>query len=175
MRKLIILVLLCLLTACSNAYYVKAYKSDAEIYRGNEQELKSRFTTVNFNDFEFFLEWYTYDNTFINRPPYKLFVVLAPKNQDLENVSIESVMLGSSLGNSYEISESVEFPVILRNNPELKRSSYTFEPAFDFRFSNEEIIRSEIVILITVRGKVERKVLKHRWLPIRVKHYAPIV
>lgn len=161
------------LVGCSNEYYVEAYKSEAEISSKNEDLLRSRFTEVEFDDFNLFLEWFTYDNSTINKAPYKLFIVIEPKNLNFEAVSIESIAIKSSFNNEYKISPKIEFPVIISNKGIAKRSSYTFEPAFDFRFKKEEVIDTEITVKVLSGG--ETKVIKHKWLPIRVKHYAPIV
>ena len=170
---LIFAIVLFALFGCTNEYYVEAYKSESEIHSQDEHVLRSRFTEVEFDDFFLFLEWFTYDNNTINVAPYKLFVVLEPKNSNVESVSIESVEIKSSLNNKYDIFPEVEFPVIIHSKGVSKRSSYTFEPAFDFKFKKEEVIESEIRVKILKSG--ETKVIRHKWLPIRVKHFAPIV
>lgn len=174
MRLFFILPIIALVLAgCTNEYYVEAYKSEAEISSQNENLLKSRFTEVEFDGFRLFLEWYTYDNKTINRAPYKLFVVIEPKNSSFDAISIESININSNLNIKYEISPKIKFPVVLSNKGALTRSSYTFEPAFDFRFKKKEVIETEIRVKVLGSGNVE--MIKHKWFPIRVKHYAPII
>ena len=173
MRALLLCFISFFLVSCSNEYYVKAYKTESEIHRGDQVELRSRFSTIEFEGLYLHLEWYTYDNFIINRPPYKLFVVSEPKSSDFERIEVVEISLSSSLGREYVIDSGV-FPVTLKNE-NMKRDSHTFEPALSFRFGKKEKISSSIKIRIFTKNSVLEKELKLRWEPVKVKHYAPII
>ncbi|SMF67029.1 hypothetical protein SAMN02745866_04288 [Alteromonadaceae bacterium Bs31] len=173
MRALSLYFISLLLLSCSNEYFVKAYKTESEIRRGDQVELLSRFSTIEFKDLYLHLEWYTYDNFIINRPPYKLLVVSEPKSSDFERIEIVDVALSSSLGREYSIDSGV-LPVTLKNE-NMGRDSHTFEPALSFRFGKKEKISSIIKLIIFTKNGVLEKELNLRWEPVEVKHYAPIV
>ena len=173
MIKMISILVFLLMSSCSNEYYVNAYKTEHEINSLNDELLQSRFTTEEFKDFNLHLEWNTYDNQIINKAPYKLYLVLEPKSNYIKKIEINSVNLLSSKNTSYIVG-SRKWPVMLANINN-KRDSVIFNPPFNFDFNNNEQIESIIEIKVIYKDKAVLKKLRHKWIPIKVKKYAPFV
>jgi len=176
MKKLYcIIILLFFLLSCTNAYDVEAYKSASAIDKDLQELLRNRFTLIEFADVNLFLEWNTYDNEIINKSPYKLFIKVEAKNKNFRSIAIQDVIITSSLGKKYSFLHSVSFPVRLASDGGSKNKTYLFEPAFYFDFYRKEEVTTEISISIELQTKTIDKIVKHKWLPIRVKNFAPIV
>ncbi|QBG47702.1 hypothetical protein EGM51_09965 [Verrucomicrobia bacterium S94] len=158
-----------------SSYYVEAYKPESSVISKNQDELHHRFTTFEYEDANIHLEWYTYDNQKINVAPYKLFVVVEPKSEELKKVNITSISISSSLGEIYEFSPSTQWPTVLNVTNVDRRVSHTFEPGFMFKFEEKEEISTQVEFEIKTKDKVRKETIDIKWVPIRVKHAAPIV
>ena len=158
-----------------STYYVETYKPDGIVTGGDEAALRTRLTPFEFDHVTVFLEWYTYDNATINTAPYKLFVVVEPKSPLLRSVDITSVSISSSLGHDYSFAPSMRWPTVLTVTNTEKRVSHTFEPGFMFEFEQKEDVMTHIEIRIRSEGSVQEETIDVKWVPVRVRHAAPIV
>ncbi len=81
----------------------------------------------------------------------------------------------SSLGREYEFGAATQWPTVLAITNGQERVSHTFEPAFMFQFEEKEEISTRIEIQIRSEDQVQKKAIDVRWIPVRVRHAAPIV
>lgn len=174
LRNVLVLLLLSLIASCRNTYFVESYKPKAVIGLDDTSLLESRFTSLSYEGFILHLEWFTYDNEVINKLPYKLFVVLEPLNDLVLGIEFLDVLVTSSKGYKYEFINGI-IPFSLSNNSELKRSSITLEPAFEFDFHGNERIKTEMRLLVKYKDSTHTYTIEHEWHPVRVKMYAPVV
>ena len=158
-------------------YYVEAYKSLKTINSGNDEKLSDRFDAYELDNAILYIEWYTYDNKVINQSPYKLLVNVKSKNNKLQSIFITEIKIISSLGKRYKVYEHDSMPVLVYSKKTSSDSiSYkVFEPAFNFNFKQNEEIELQMTLDLIINGSRETKVIKDKYSPVRVKHYAPVV
>lgn len=153
-------------------YYVEDYKPEAIVSRGDIEELQSRFTALDFKHATLHLEWYTYDNRKINRGPYKLRMSLGSQSPDFQHLEIDEIEIESDRGVSYHFAETIQWPIVLKA---VGSQPHILEPSFPFQFHQHEIIITKFKIRIHSHQSVEEKTINMKWLPVRVKHLAPLV
>lgn len=158
-----------------STYYVEDYKPKSVVESHNQEALLARGYPFEFRHVTVDLEWFTYDNGTINIAPYELFVVVKPKSTRLRRIDIVSVSLKSSLNRHYSFSPSTQWPVVMdiKNCNDLV--SHTFKPAFWFQFDKKEEISTRIELLIHTVDEVKREMIDVQWVPVRVKHRAPLI
>lgn len=156
-------------------HIVHTYKPEAVVERGNHDELDRR--PAYFPDAAAMIdvEWYTYDNQVIDRPPYKLSIGIERRVPDLDRVMLDEVRVRSSKGRTYAFSDTLRWPVIIEIEPETGRGNQTLEPAFHFGHGEGEEITTRIRLRMMTSAGERPVVLETRWLPMRVKRWVPIV
>lgn len=158
-----------------STYYVETYKPEQIALRGIQKELQSRFYDVNMNDYTLNIEWFTYDNKVINKPPYNLFLVIDPKNNKVNKVYIDKIKVSSTLDKQYKFDKELPRIIYKRTDGVLNRQSYKFSESFDFQFDSKEQIVLTFTIVTEYDDQTISKDFEIKFLPIKVKHYAPIV
>lgn len=159
----------------ASTYYVEAYKPEDVVASKDAAALRDRFTTFELDLARVHLEWNTYDNDVINEAPYKLLVVVEPLAPELRAVQISSLEVTSSLGSEYAFDESIEWPIIAEIAGDTTRLSWKFDPGFMFRFDDQEIVSSRVVLAFDDGAHLSEHSLDVRWMPVHVRHVAPIV
>lgn len=154
---------------------VHAYKPAEAVERGNREELQPRFSAFRDAAATINLEWFTYHNEVIDRPPYKLFIRIDPKVPDLQRVIVDEVRIESSLGRGYAFSDTLRWPVGIDIDHEQGYSSVWLEPAFMFGYREGEEITTRIRMRMVTSAGERAVVLETRWVPVLVTHFSPIV
>lgn len=156
-------------------HIVHTYKPEAVVERGSYDELDRRPAYFPDPAAMIDLEWYTYDNQVIDRPPYKLSIGVERRVADLGRVMVDEVRVRSSKGRTYAFSETLRWPVIIEIEPETGRGYQTLEPAFPFGHGEREEITTRIRLRMVTSAGERPVVLETRWLPVRVKRWVRIV
>jgi hypothetical protein len=159
----------------ASTYTVETYKTREVIARGDEKILSGRFTPFHFENVTVFLEWYTYDNDRINTAPYKLFVRVDPRSPAVRSVEVLAVSVTSSRGYEYSFSPATEWPVVLSFEKSTEYAAHIFEPAFMFRFDEDESVFTRISFTISSDDGVETETIEAEWIPVRLRRVAPMV
>lgn len=154
---------------------VQAYKPWETVERGNRDDLRRRFSPFRDPAATINLEWFTYDNEVIDRPPYKLFIRIDPKVPDLERVMVDEVQIRSSLRRSYAFSDILRWPVGITIDHKTGYGAVVLEPAFMFGYREGEEITTRIRLRMVTSSGERTVVLETRWVPVRVTRFTPIV
>lgn len=153
---------------------VHAYKPAEAVERGNRDELDDRASAFRDEAATINLEWFTYDNEVIDRPPYKLRIDIDPKRPDLRRAMIDEVRIRSSVGAAYAFADTLRWPVPIEIDPETG-GSVLLEPAFWFGYGEGEEITTRIRLRMVTDAGERPVVLETRWVPVRVIRFVPIV
>lgn len=155
---------------------VHAYKPAEAVKRGDREELRPRFSAFRDPAATINLEWFTYDNEVIDRPPYKLFIQIQPRVPDLQRVIVDEVRIQSSLGRRYAFSDTLRWPVTISIDHEHGYGSAArLEPAFMFGYRVGEEITTRIRMRMVTSSGERAVVLETRWVPVLVTRFSPIV
>jgi hypothetical protein len=156
-------------------YRVHAYKPAEEVRRGDPEELRMRLSAFPDPAANIELEWYSYDNKVINRPPYKLFIRIEPRVPDLQRVMVDEVRIQSSLGRVHEFADTIRWPVAIPIDHEEGYGTALLEPAFMFGYGEGEEITTRIRLRMVTTSGERSVVLETRWLPVRVTRFTSVV
>jgi hypothetical protein len=154
---------------------VHTYKPEAVVQRGNPDELDRRPAYFPDAAAMIYMEWYTYDNEVIDRPPYKLSIGIQARVPTLRRVMVDEVQIRSSKGRTYAFSDTLRWPVVIEIDPEKGGGYRTLEPAFPFGYGEGEEITTRIRLRMVTDAGERPVLLETRWLPVRVKRWVPIV
>lgn len=157
-------------------HVVHTYKPAEAVARGNHDELARRFAGFPDPAAMISLEWNTYDNPVVNRPPYKLYISVQTRVPDLRRVMVDEVRIRSSRGRTYTFSDTLRWPLAIDIDPREEYAGMRLEPAFPFGHGEGEEITTRIRLrMVTSTGEERPVVLETRWVPVRVKRWVPIV
>lgn len=156
-------------------HVVHTYKPEEVVERGRHDELDRRSAYFPDAAAMIDLEWHTYHNEVIDRPPYKLAIGVQPRVPDLRRVMVDEVQIRSSHRRTYTFSDTLRWPVAVEIVPAKGGGYVILEPAFEFGHGEGEEITTRIRLrMVTATGE-RPVVLETRWLPVRVKRWVPIV
>jgi hypothetical protein len=147
------------------------YKPTELIEENNRTLLKNRLNKFEYESVNVFLEWSTFDNNIIHRPPYKLYLVIEPRDSSLKRVLVTGIEVKSDL-QTYEVQDSWPVEMSIEYG---KRTSHLFEPAFLFNFRDNENVRTKIDFEFISKNGIMKESLVTKWAPISVTHVAPIL
>ena len=161
---------------CAMIYYSQDYKPEELVLKNDEIGLRNRFYYFYEDKCRLTVEWNTYDNKVIYKPPYKLFMVSSCK-EIVEEVYVDSVKIISDKNKEYYFADTIRTPIYLyRSFRRDSLQSFQSEPGFDFNFSGGEKINMKFIYHIKSKnGNIETRKFDIKFIPITVKHYAPIV
>ncbi|WP_159888717.1 hypothetical protein [Paenibacillus puerhi] len=89
---------------------------------------------------------------------------------------MDKIEVASNFNGKYPFSSIlIPVPIYNRVDGHLKRQSYKFSELFNFDFDNKEEVILNFTIISEYENEVKNKEVKINYLPIKVKHAAPIV
>lgn len=174
--SIIVLVGMVVLLVFDRTYDTYRYVVDS-VYESKDQEkIWSRFYEIQYENFNFNIEWYTYDNKDITRGPYKLYMVVEPKS-NIEYIKVNNLKITSSMNNIYSFDKINNWPVeIYRFQNEYTRQSFQFEDIFDFNFRKKETIILEFEIIYKINWMVEKQeYIRLKFVPVIVEEWDSLV
>ena len=156
-------------------YYVAGYRNTAVVETDSLEQIRDRFYPVEFDSCTINLEWNTYDNADITSGPYKLLVVVVPKTDHLQRVTIRSLDLLSSEGTDYETATNGNPVVEIDIEGSNERFSGKTTQAFNFDFDAGEEISTTMFIDFDLGDTIQTEEIKLEWKPILIRFWSSIV
>jgi hypothetical protein len=161
---------------CKCVYYNHAYEPSSVVAKGGLERRPGRFNDYRTQFALFSLEWNTYDNDKLYKPPYKLVIRISTVHSSVDSISLDKVTISSSLGNSYQIQPPSPLPMVLFPPANKRKYSYTtFEPAFDFQFHDKEKIELTLEFTIRTSSGSVHETIRDTFVPVRIKSFHSLV
>ncbi len=157
-------------------YYSPEYKPRHLVEARDMKKMRAVGADYEYEEFTLSLEWNRpYDKETRELRFYELILWVKPKTPALESASITDIGISSSLGSEYAFTTGL--PLVF-NKEDLDKSygwAHHFEPAFDFRFAEQEIITLRITMEMTVNGQKKQIEFEEVFVPIEISRGGAIV